>query len=277
MQNIPENRWGVWLNGSGNFGDVGDDSFSKGYRFTTGAVAAGVDYRALENFAVGLFGGYAHTWTELRPGHIDIDTGRGGLYGTYFGRNYYLNGAVFGGYNSYDTRRQALAGTATGSTDGEEFSTFLETAYNYRIGNFQAGPVAALQFTYVKVNGFTEQSSLMPLQIHSDSQNSLRTDLGWQASYSMQAGNILISPFVRAVWEHEFKYSALPVTVSTALFPGVSATVYGPTEGHDSAIVNAGLGVQLTPRITVYAGYLGQLGREHFTSHAVTGGLSFGF
>ena len=44
-------------------------------------------------------------------------------------------------------------------------------------------------------------------------------------------------------WEHEYFYSNLPVTVSSPLFPGSSATIFGPNEGHDSAIVNAGAAV----------------------------------
>jgi hypothetical protein len=44
-------------------------------------------------------------------------------------------------------------------------------------------------------------------------------------------------------WEHEYFYSNLPVTVSSPLFPGSSATIFGPNESHDSAIVNAGAAV----------------------------------
>jgi outer membrane autotransporter protein len=81
------------------------------------------------------------------------------------------------------------------------------------------------------------------LQIHSDSQDSLRTDLGLRASYSWQVGNVSLIPSVSAAWEHEYKYSGLPITVSAPVFGGVSETFFGPSEGHDSAIINAGVGV----------------------------------
>jgi hypothetical protein len=32
----PQNRWGVWVNGWGDFVSVDDDNFAKGYNFTTG-------------------------------------------------------------------------------------------------------------------------------------------------------------------------------------------------------------------------------------------------
>jgi uncharacterized protein with beta-barrel porin domain len=67
---------------------------------------AGVDYRLTPHLAVGLFGGYSHTWTDLRPGHIDTDSGRGGIYATYFDpTGWWVNVGGYGGYNSYDTSR----------------------------------------------------------------------------------------------------------------------------------------------------------------------------
>jgi outer membrane autotransporter protein len=287
LQPTPENRWGVWVNGWGDFVNVGDQTFAKGYDFTTGGVTIGIDYRLTDHLALGLFGSYSHSWTDLRPGSIDVNTGRGGLYATWFDRGFslereavgtfYLNAAVFGGYNSYDTSRQALLGPANGNNDGAEFSTFIQAGYDFHFGNFTVGPFAALQYTYVSLNGFTEQGSLVPLRIHSDSQDSLRTDLGLRASYAWRLGSVSLIPSVTAAWEHEYKYSALPITVSAPVFGEQSETFSGPSEGHDSAIINAGVGVQWTPRISTYVAYQGQLGRDRYDSNGVTGGVSFSF
>jgi outer membrane autotransporter protein len=137
--------------------------------------------------------------------------------------------------------------------------------------------MAALQYTLVHIDGFNEQGSLLPLQIHADSQDSLRTDFGVRASYAWHVGNVLLIPSLTAAWEHEYFYSALPITVSSADFPGITATLSGPSEGHDSAIINAGIGAQWTPRISTYIAYQGQLGRDRYNSNAVTGGISFSF
>ena len=287
LQPTPENRWGVWVTGWGDFVNVGDDNFAKGYDFTTGGVTIGSDYRIADHLAIGLFGSYAHSWTNLQPGNVDVNTGRAGLYATYFGRGFsawreeagtfYFNAAVFGGYNSDDTSRQGLAGSATGNTDGAEFSTLIGAGYDFHFGNFTVGPLASLQYTYAGFNSFTEQGSLVPLQIHSDSQDSLRTDLGLRASGNWRVGSVMVIPSVTAAWEHEYEYSALPVTVSAPVFGGASATLFGPSEGHDSAIVTAGVGVQWTPRISTYVSYQGQLGRVRYDSNGVTGGVSLSF
>jgi YVTN family beta-propeller protein len=56
--------------------------------------------------------------------------------------------------------------------------------------------------------------------------------------------------------------------------PGPSAVFFGPNEGHDSAVVSAGVSAELTPAIPTYLNYDGQVGREHYDSNAVTGGVS---
>jgi autotransporter-associated beta strand protein len=278
FQSGPQNRWGVWVNGWGDFVSVDNDNSAKGYNFTTGGGSVGIDYRITDSLAVGIFGSYAHTWTDLKPGDVDVNTGRGGLYASYWNKGFYINGAVYGGYNSYDTSRQQLIrGMASGSTSGYEFSTFGEVGYDFHFGNFSGGPIGSLQYTNVHVDGYSERGSFSPLNIHSDSEESLRTDLGIQASYAWQIGKVLVIPTVRAAWEHEYLYSALPITFSAVAFPGVTATAFGPDEGHDSFIINAGAATQWTPRISTFVGYQGQLGRSNYDANGVTGSISFSF
>src|SRR5262249_16456756 len=72
----------------------------------------------------------------------------------------------------------------------------------------------------VHIDGFSEQGSLLPLQIHSDTETSLRTDFGARANYTWHLGNVLVIPTLTVAWEHEYEYSSLPITVSSVEFPG---------------------------------------------------------
>jgi outer membrane autotransporter protein len=65
MTPSPENKWGVWISGSGHYVSVSNDGNGSGYDFTTGGVTLGLDYRLSKNLAVGIALGYAHTWTNL--------------------------------------------------------------------------------------------------------------------------------------------------------------------------------------------------------------------
>ena len=64
--------------------------------------------------------------------------------------------------------------------------------------------MAAAQYSYVRISGFNEQGSLLPLQIHSDSQDSFRTDLGVQVSHAWHVGSVLLIPSVTAAWAHQY-------------------------------------------------------------------------
>jgi outer membrane autotransporter protein len=274
----PTNRWGVWVNGWGDWVNVNDDNGAKGYDFTTGGVSVGVDYRITDNLAVGIFGTYAYTWTASRPGDGDVNTGRGGLYATYWDpQGWWVNAGIWGGYNSYSTSRQALLGQANGSTSGYEFSTFGDAGYDFHCGDLTFGPIVSMQYTDVHVNGFSENGSLVPLDIHGDSEDSLRTDVGGRAYYNWHLGKMLIIPSLTIAWEHEYFYSNLPITASAPELGGATATFNGPNEGHDSLLINAGAGVQWTPRISTYIGYQGQLGRDNYNANGVTGTISFSF
>jgi hypothetical protein len=79
----------------------------------------GVDYRIGTHFAVGLTGGYAYTAANLvNESSITANGGKLGVYATAFGSGFYLDTAVIGGLNGYDTNRTALEGTARGARQG---------------------------------------------------------------------------------------------------------------------------------------------------------------
>ena len=268
----------MWLTGFGDFVSADSEENAHGYDFTTGGVSLGIDFRVTDFLAIGAMGEYSHTWTTLDPsGHIDVDSGRGGLYATLFSNGFYLNSGIYGGHNNYDSGRSSFLGIANGSTEGEEWSTFVSGGYDFHFGHLTIGPIAALQYTDVHVDGFTEKGSTAPLDVHSGSEESLRSDVGFRVFYGWQIGNIVIQPSLKAAWEHEYKYSALPITAGFAGIPGPSATFFGPSEGHDSAVVSAGVSVRFTPTISTYLYYDGQLGRGNYESNAVTGGVRISF
>jgi len=115
------------------------------------------------------------------------------------------------------------------------------------------------------------------MQIQSGSAESLRCDVGFRAFYQWQIGRIVLEPSLKVAWEHEYKYSAIPITAGFAGIPGPSATFFGSDEGHDSVVLSAGISTQLTPAISIYLDYDGQLGRENYDSNAVTGGARISF
>jgi outer membrane autotransporter protein len=275
---IPENRWGVFAAGLGEFTHVDSTDNARGYDLQTGGVTLGVDYRIGSNFAVGLIAGYAHTNADLpNSGNMDVNSGKFGLYATAFSGGFYLDTAVTGGISEYDSHRTALLGTASGSTDGGDLNVLVNGGYDWKKGGLSIGPTASFQYTYVSFNGFTESGSLAPLIINDQHVDSIRTAFGMKASYDWKVGNVLIRPELRAAWQHEYGNSAYSIVASFANGAGSSFTVSSPNIGRDSLLLGAGVAVLWTDRISTYIYYDGELGRTNYDSHNVTAGVRLTF
>jgi outer membrane autotransporter protein len=275
---LPDNRWGVFLTGTGEWVDVKGDGNARGYNLDTGGFTLGVDYKITPSFAVGLSAGYAGTGSDLaNNGRVFVNGGKVGLYSTYFTGGFYVDTAVSGGYNSYDTRRSALQGDARGSTDGGELDLLVGTGYDWKIGALSLGPTANFQYTYVGLDGFTEHGSLAPLRFGTQNGESSRTAFGFKTSYDWKAGGVVIRPELRAAWQHEYGDAGYALDSSLASGAGNLFTVNGPETGRDSLLLGAGFAILWNERTSTYVYYDGELFRTRYNSQSVSGGVRVAF
>jgi len=275
---MEENKWGVFLSGTGEWVNVDGDGNARGYDLTTGGFTLGLDYKIAPNFAIGIAAGYAGTSTDLTGGgSVLVNGGKLGLYATYFTGGFYADAAVTGGYNSYDTKRSALQGTARGSTDGGELNVLVGTGYDWKVGALTIGPTATFQYTLVGIDGFTETGSLAPLTINGRNAESVRTSLGFKASYDWKVGGVLVRPEIRAAWQHEFGDSSYALDASFSNGAGNNFLVNGPELGRDSLLLGAGFAVQCSETFSTYFYYDGELGRKNYDRHGVSGGVRVAF
>ena len=277
MQPIPQNRWGFFVTGIGEFTKVDDTSVAHGYYLPTGGVIFGADYRVSPNFAIGLTGGYAHTNGDLLYSSLDVDGGTIGAYATAFGSGFYINAAATGVFNDYESHRDALLGDAQGDTNGRDFNALVTAGYEWKKGALTIGPTASFQYTYVEFDGFTEHGSLLPLTFNDQNAESTRTALGAKISYDWHVGHILVRPELRAAWQHEFGDTENSIVASFANGAGNSFTVDGPAIGRDSLLIGAGAAVLLNDRVSVYAYYDGELARTNYSSNNVSAGVRVSF
>ena len=267
-------RWGTFLTGVGEWVEVGNTTNARGYDITTGGFTVGLDYKVTPNFALGVSAGYAGTGADLtRGGRIYANSGKLGLYATYFTGGFYVDAAANGGYNSYDTKRRSLGGTARGDTEGGEFSGLLGGGYDFQVGGLKVGPTASVQYTYLGFDDFRERGSLAPLRIGSQDLESFRSALGVRASYDWRVGGMIVRPEVRTAWQHEFGDTEYGIEAAFASGAGNDFTVDGSRLGRDSLLLGAGVAVQITDRTSTYLYYDGQLARSEYQSHAVSGGV----
>jgi autotransporter-associated beta strand protein len=266
-----------WVAGAGEFVNVRSDGNGSAYDITTGGVTVGLDYRFSDILSAGIMGGYQNTQTGLvNNGDISVNGGKSGLYATYHESGWYANALATGGLDSYSARRTALGGDARGTTDGAEFEGYLGGGYDLTRGSWIFGPTAKIQYSYVNINSFTETGSLAPLNINSQSDNSLVSRLGGHVSYKAQIGGVTVTPDLSVEWEHQYLENHYTVTSSFASGIGGPFSVSGPRTGSDSARVGAGVNVQLSERVSTFLYYNGQFG-QRLVSNSVNGGLSVSF
>lgn len=270
------NRWGFFISGTGEFGDLESTGAARGSSFMTGGVTIGADYRVNNQFVLGVAVGYANTSSDLaNDGELDLDSGKASLYGTWYQGGFYVNGMIGAGIGSYDTKRRTIGGFAHGNTDSTDYNGLLGTGYDHRIGAFTLGPIASMQYCNVGVDGFTEHGALGALRIDSQSQDSLKSAIGMRASYSRKLGRIVLTPEIRAQWQHE--YLTNHSSIEGGFTSRRSFTMPGPRIGRDALLLDIGTSVALTSDVAIFAFYTGELGRENYTVHSVTGGLRVSF
>ena len=113
-------RWGLFVNGRMNFGEVDQTEHQTGFDFNTIGVTSGIDYRLLDNFVVGAAVGYSKIDTDFDDsvGHLDVETWNASLFGTYFSADkFYVDASLNYGDNGYDSSRQIVYSDVGGTVD----------------------------------------------------------------------------------------------------------------------------------------------------------------
>jgi len=279
-----DKKLGMFISGSGQFGNMGAASALNGYDFQTAGLTLGMDYQINENLVVGVFGGYASTWTEqdANSGKSDANTGQGGIYATYFRKNTFLNVVAGGGYTSYDTERPIVIGslnrTATANPNGAQAFTMIEAGHDFVVGKLRLGPVAGFQYRKANVNEFTEQGAgALNLTVKERDLQSIMSQAGVRLSYEFKLGKVLIVPSASARWQHEFANTdeAMLARFGTLNSGTFSVSTVGP--GEDSALINVGLNTYLTETINIFAAYNLETDTADYTVNGVNAGFSWKF
>lgn len=270
--------WGGFVSGNGGFFNVASDGNAAGYKVTTfGLTGAGADYRLSRQMVVGLMLGYGQTDVTLGTGGtLSANGGQLGLYGLFYSEGFYAAALAEGGLNFYTTQRQAYGGTAQGTAQGTQYDGALELGYQWKQDLVKIGPMASVEYSNVGMDGFTEQGSLAPLTLPSQSLYSLLSRLGVKANthLSLDSSSFLL-PSIQLAWEHEFNNQA--GNMEAGFGTGDSFTVAGPQIGQDGLLAGAAVEFTWAKNRTLSLQYQGEFGRTNLDSNQFGGGLRLGF
>ena len=277
----PNDDWSAFAGGYGQFVHVSSTANAPGYSLQNSGVTLDFDKRVDTGLAGGFTLDYAGGEASLaNGGSANMEGGRGGIYGTWFSTNAYLEAQVGAGGARYDSKRAALGGFASGDTKGYEIDTMFGGGYELRhpdFTNFTFGMLAELHYAYVDIEGFTETGSLSPLQIMENDSHSLWSLIGWRLAYEWHVAEETFRPELRIGWRHEFLDTARTISSQMASGAGTVFQVESPSLGRDSLSLVTGLSTRCSQHLSIFAYYDGELARDNAASHTVNGGISWDF
>ena len=279
-----DNKWGVWVQGNGNFARATTASQVPNYNFESGGFLAGADYRWSENFVTGLYAGYQGTYAKYdNGGRTTINSVQFGGYASYDNGGFYTDAIVGGGYSAYAVKRpiafSTVDRTATSRPDGGQLTTYLGMGYDWEVGNFTIGPILSGQYTYAGITPFEENGAgALNLNVGQQNANSLRTSLGGRIAYTWKlTDSITLIPEGRMFWQHEFLENPRNIGATLDGGNGQSFGYTTSTPDRDAIFAGAGIIGQFGPNWNAYFYYNADFGRQDFVSHAISTGLNFKF
>jgi outer membrane autotransporter protein len=279
-------RWRAWLTGFDGSAKLNGeaDIGSADLSHNIGGLAGGLDYQfapdLLAGFAIGGSSSNFSVRDRITSGHLE-----GAHFGGYgvktWGLLYTAGALSFSTFRNDTTRSIVGIGpteTATGSFGSNLLSGRVEVGAKQVFGRFAVTPFAAVQFSQLWQNGFTETNPVpvgaadpLGLSYGSISVSSLPTFLGAQFDTRFAFGNgMALSPYTRLSWVHEFKPNRA-INATFIALPGAAFTVDGPRAASDAVRIDAGAKFAMRPNAWLFASFDGEFSSRS-QSYAGKGG-----
>ncbi|MCX5809228.1 MAG: autotransporter domain-containing protein [Proteobacteria bacterium] len=278
-----DERWGFFVKGNAVYGDQKDTPDATGYNFTSMGVTMGSDYRFTGSFIAGLMLGLntSRANVDSMGSKVKMDGYTLGAYGTYYKKNFYMDGSISYGFANYDnTRRIVFPGldrTATSSLDGNQLTAYGGTGYDIRKNNWIITPNVSFQYVKLGIDSYTEGGAgAINLDVDKQNTESLQGNIGARVSYTWQTDKAVIMPNIRASYGYEFSRDSQNVT--SRLAQG-SSPFSIQTMSPDRNFFSFGAGITaFTVRdMSVYINYDAQIGENKYVAQSVNAGLRVGF
>ncbi len=270
--------WGWAWNSLGSID--GDGNAAKTDSNSAGAILGG-DVELWAGGRLGLAGSYATTDIDVDARASRVETAHATIL-AYLSQVYGpWHAQLIGGYTSHDFDVQRniqvgyLSRTALSDYGGDQVTITGEVGYTYGIGGIALQPIAALRYTHLTTDGFTETGAgSLDLISAGKSYDATDTILGLQVSTIWPIGGFLVAPQARAGWTHSF--GDLAPDLGMAFAGGGTFTVTGVTRARDVFNLGTGFKAALSDRVTAYFDYMASLASDQH-NQAVSGGVRVQF
>ena len=248
-----------------------------------GSFVLGYEKAFTEQLFGGVTLGYGHAPFDLGNdlGTVKYDEWALSAFVSHKLGNFYANALTTYSWLDYESRRNVALGpfstSENGSTSGGQFGVKGQIGYNFMIGNLLHGPLAALVWEQVKVNGFSEDSnSATAMTFGAQTRQSLRSRLGWQVAAETTWSGAKVRPYAQLTYDYEHKkdertYSAGFVGGNSAMAMDTS----NQTGGYGTLL--AGVNSELSKTVRLGVGASTTIGQPGAKNSAINVTLSAPF
>ena len=191
-------------------------------------------------------------------------------YGSYTSSRWYANVSAGAVLQRYDTNRavnfSGFSGNASASLSGAQYVVRSEVGMPLAAGPYTVTPLAALTYSYLHQNGYTESGGNgAALSVGSTHSTSVKSDLGAKLSRDFTTSYGIVVPELTLAWRHEYDHTRAS---SAASYVGdstgaASFTTLGSSPVADLADVTLGVTLLRANNLTVNLRYDVQMGKGY--------------
>lgn len=269
----------VWGRGYGAWTKADGDAEAAGYDQDTGGFAGGLDVAVDHNWNVGGAIGWSTSDVEFATAgdEADVDSFQFAGYAGYESGRYYGDAVVSFGFHDVTATRLIDLGfdtfIANAAYDANSFGIHGEFGAVFDGGRVDVQPFIALGYLSNSTDGFAESGGGdFALLVGDSDADSLTSTLGIRFSGMWKAGGVRLIPDAEIAWRHEFLDERQGFTAAFIEDPSTPFSIVSSSLSRDSALVNAGLGAQVSRNFVLFLDYNGVLNSSANT-HTASAGL----
>ncbi len=270
-----------WTQGFGSWGQFDGNGNAATADRSLGGFLSGVDAGLGGGWRAGLATGYTQTSVSVnqRLSSADINSynlvgyAGGGLAGVA------LRAAGAWTWHGIDSSRTVLFPgffeNESASYNGDTGQLFGEAALPLGTGATALEPFAGLAYVHVSTGGFTESGAVAGLNSGGNSDDLGYVTLGGRAATMLPYEGTQVTPHAAVAWQHAFGDTS-PGAALAFNSNGVGFGITGVPIAQDTALIEAGLDVQVAPQAVVSLSYQGQLASD-FQDNGLRGNVDWRF
>ncbi|MGC7402303.1 IPT/TIG domain-containing protein [Pandoraea pneumonica] len=256
-----DQRFAYWTAGTVDFGfaNMAANSAAQrsGFKFTTGGVTLGADYRLSDQLSLGAGLGYGHDSTDIGSSGTRStgDSYSGALYASFRPIPTLFVDAVAGfGTLNFSSRRWVIDSNdfASGKRTGQQFFGSLSAGYEFRNDDWLFSPYGRLTASRSTLDQYSETGAgLNALTYFKQNVNTLSGTLGVRAGFAKATPIGTISPYIRVELQHDFNGQSM-AGLAYADIAGSGPVYFVPGSPYGSDRVQVGFGSKLRTGVLIF-------------------------